>query len=85
MSVDVGADVSADQLRAFIQRVESLNEEITARNEDKSAVFAEAKSAGFDVPVLKEIVKRRAKDPDKRHEFEAILELYLARLGDFAS
>jgi len=74
-------NVDASHLKAFIERVEALNIEIKDRNEDKSAVFSEAKSAGYDVPVMKEIVKRRAKDPDKRHEFESVLEVYLSALG----
>lgn len=73
--------INADHLKAFIERVENLNVEIKDRNEDKSAVYAEAKSSGYDPAVMKEIVKRRAKDPDKRHEFESVLEVYMAAVG----
>jgi uncharacterized protein (UPF0335 family) len=73
--------VDANHLRAFIERVEVLNTEIKDRNEDKAAVFAEVKSAGYDAKIVKEIVKIRAQDRDARHEHETILDLYLNALG----
>jgi uncharacterized protein (UPF0335 family) len=81
---DIGhnsGEVNEGQLRAFVERVEVLNTEIKDRNEDKSAVFGEAKSAGYDVKVLKHIIKLRSQDPDKLAEFESLVERYLSAVG----
>lgn len=74
------SDVAADQLRSIIERVENVNEQIAGLNADKVEIFAEAKSNGYDLPALKEIIKRRAKDPAKREELEAIVETYESAL-----
>lgn len=74
-------EVNAEQLRAFIERVESLNEEIRARNEDKTAVFGEAKSSGYDVAAIKHVVKVRSQDPDKRSYSETMNDLYMSAVG----
>lgn len=73
--------VAADQLRALIERVERLNEEIAALNDDKKDVFAEAKAHGFDVPAIKQVIKIRATDANAWAEFEAIVDLYRTALG----
>ena len=74
-------EVNAGHLRAFIERIERLHEERKALSDDIADVYAEAKGNGFDVKVMKEIVKIRAQDREKRREFEEILDLYLAALG----
>ena len=74
-------DVNADQLRAYIERVERLQEEKKALGDDIAEVYAEAKGNGYDVKVLREIVKIRGQDREKRTEFETVLDLYLAALG----
>jgi uncharacterized protein (UPF0335 family) len=74
-------EINAAQLIAFIERVETLNVEIKERNEDKTAVFGEAKSAGFDVAAIKYVVKVRAQDPDKRSYEETMNDLYLSAVG----
>src|SRR5882762_3389570 len=73
-----------DQLRAFIERVERLEEEKKALADDIKDVFAEAKSSGFDVKALKDVLKRRAADEQKLAEHEAILETYMLALGMLA-
>jgi uncharacterized protein (UPF0335 family) len=70
-----------DQLAAYIERVEKLEEEKSSIGNDIKEVFAEAKGNGFDVPTLKAIVRLRKMDPDERKEHEAILETYLLALG----
>lgn len=70
------SDIAADRLRSFIERIERLNEEIKALNADKSEVFKEAKSTGFDVKVMRAVIQRRAKDGFERDEFDELLELY---------
>lgn len=74
-------NVAADELRLLIERVERLAEEKKGISQDISEVFQEAKSRGFDVPAMREILKKRAMDADKRKEREAIVETYQLALG----
>lgn len=73
--------VAADQLRAFVERVERIEEEIKALNTDKSELYAEAKGNGFDVPTIKKVVRIRKMDEADRQEADAMLALYLSALG----
>ncbi|MGE0753223.1 MAG: DUF2312 domain-containing protein [Variibacter sp.] len=70
-----------DQLKAFIERVERLEEEKKAIADDIKDVYAEAKGNGFDVKALRTIVRMRKQDTDERKEQEAILDVYLQALG----
>jgi uncharacterized protein (UPF0335 family) len=70
-----------DQLKAFIERVERLEEEKKALADDIRDVFAEAKGSGFDIKALRAIIKLRKQDVDERREHEAILETYMHALG----
>ena len=70
-----------DQLKAFIERVEQLEEEKKAIADDIRDVYAEAKGNGFDVKALRVVVRLRKQDIDERKEHEAILETYLHALG----
>jgi uncharacterized protein (UPF0335 family) len=69
--------IPGDRIRSFIERVEHIDEEIKALNEGKKEVLAEAKGEGFDVKVLKEILRLRKLDKDERDEHESLLDLYL--------
>lgn len=73
--------VAHDQLRSFVERVERLEEEIKAMNEDKADVYQEAKSNGFDVKVLKRVISERRRDPSERQEADAIFEIYWEAVG----
>lgn len=73
--------VAGDQLRAFIERIERLNEEVKAINDDKKDVYAEAKGCGFDVKIMKKVIQIRKQSPHEREEEEAVLDLYLHALG----
>lgn len=73
-------EINAGHLRAFVERIERLHEERKALAEDISEIYAELKGAGFDPKVVREVIKYRAKDPDKRSEEETLLELYLSAL-----
>lgn len=73
--------VSAGQLRAFIERIERLEEEKKTIAEDIKEVFAEAKGTGFDTKAMRTIIRLRKKDQAEREEEEAMLELYLAAMG----
>jgi uncharacterized protein (UPF0335 family) len=70
-----------DQLKAFVERIERLEEEKKAIADDIRDVYAEAKGTGFDVKALRAIVKLRKQDVDERKEHEAILETYMHALG----
>jgi uncharacterized protein (UPF0335 family) len=70
-----------DHLKAFVERVERLEEEKKTIADDIRDVYAEAKANGFDVPALRTIVRLRKQDTDKRREHEAILETYMHALG----
>ncbi len=74
-------EVNAGHLRAFIERIERLEEEKKALADDIKDVYAEAKGNGFDVKIIRKIVSIRKQDRDKRREEEEILDLYLAALG----
>ncbi len=70
-----------DQLRAFIERVERLEEEKKAISDDIRDVYAEAKGNGYDVKALRTVVRLRKLDTDERKEQETILETYMHALG----
>ena len=73
--------VAQDQLRAFIERIERVEEEMDAYKEDRKDIYAEAKGNGFDTAILRQIIKIRKMDANERMENEAILELYMSALG----
>ena len=73
--------VARDQLRAFIERIERLEEEKKTIADDIKDVYGEAKSMGFDTKILKKVIALRKKDEQERMEEDAILETYLAALG----
>jgi len=70
-----------DQLRAFIERIERLEEEKKAIADDIRDVFGEAKGNGFDVKALRAVIKLRKQDTDERREHETIVDTYLHALG----
>jgi uncharacterized protein (UPF0335 family) len=72
--------IAGDRIRSFIERIEHIEEEIKALNEGKKEVFSEAKGEGFDVKVLKEILRLRKQDKDERDEHESLLDLYLTAM-----
>lgn len=69
------------QLKAFIERVERLEEEKSTIAGDIKEVYAEAKGNGYDTGVMRRIVSLRKMDVNERKEAEAILETYMAALG----
>ena len=74
-------NISAERLRSLVERVERLEEERKALASDIKDIFAEAKSAGFDVKVLRQIISLRKKEPAEVEEAEALLSLYRRALG----
>ncbi|MEL6789412.1 MAG: DUF2312 domain-containing protein [Pseudomonadota bacterium] len=81
MDVQTGG-VAADRLRSFIERVENLEEEKSNIMNDIKEVFAEAKGEGYDVKIVRQIIRLRKMDRAERQEQEALLDLYLSALGD---
>jgi len=79
---DVLNGTAQTQLKSIIERVERLEQEKAEIAEQIKEVFAEAKGNGFDVKVLRKIVRIRKQDRAKRMEEEAILDLYLSALGE---
>ena len=73
--VDVGGIVS-ERLRTIIERIERLEEEKSALAEDIREIFSEAKSAGFDIKILRQVIRLRKLDNSDRQEQEAMLDLY---------
>ena len=73
--------IAGDRLRAFVERIERLEEDIKGLNEDKKDVFAEAKGEGFDVKILKEVIRLRKQDKEERDEHESLLDLYMHAIG----
>ncbi|MEP9387533.1 DUF2312 domain-containing protein [Mesorhizobium sp. KR9-304] len=73
--------VAAGQLRAFIERIERLEEEKKTIADDIKEVFAEMKGTGFDTKAVRAIIRLRKQDQAERQEAEAILDLYKAALG----
>jgi uncharacterized protein (UPF0335 family) len=73
--------VAADQLKAFIERIERLEEEKAGIAGDIREIFGEAKGNGFDTKAMRKILALRKKDFSERQEEEAILELYMQALG----
>jgi uncharacterized protein (UPF0335 family) len=69
--------IAGDRILSFIERVEQIEEELKALNEGKKEVFSEAKGEGFDVKVLKEILRLRKQDKDERDEQDSLLDLYM--------
>jgi uncharacterized protein (UPF0335 family) len=69
--------IPGGKIRAFVERIENLDTEIQELNEQKKEVFAEAKGDGFDVKILKEIVKLRKQDEEERDERESMVDLYM--------
>jgi uncharacterized protein (UPF0335 family) len=70
-----------DQLKAFVERIERLEDEKKATSDDIRDVYAEAKGTGFDTKALRTIVRLRKLDTDERREQQEVLDTYLHALG----
>ena len=69
--------IPGGRIRSFVERIEHIDTELQELNEGKKEVFAEAKAEGFDVKILKEIIKLRKQDQDERDEHETLLDMYM--------
>ena len=77
--------ITTGQLRAFVERIERLEEEKEALSADAREVYSEAKANGFDTKVMRQVIKLRKMEPQDREEQESLLELYMRALGMEAS
>jgi len=73
--------IAADRLRGIVERIERLEEERRALASDIKDIYAEAKSAGFDVPVLRQLIRLRNRQPAEVAEQESLLDVYRHALG----
>jgi uncharacterized protein (UPF0335 family) len=86
MADTVSSDsVAQDQLRAFIERIERMEEEKKAISDDIKEIYGEAKGNGFDTKILRQVIRIRKQDANERLEQEALLDLYMQALGMYAS
>lgn len=74
-------EIAADRLLSLIERIERLEEERKALGSDIKDIFAEAKSAGFDVPVMRQLLRLRKQEPSEVAEQESLLDLYKRAIG----
>jgi len=81
-SPDVLNSAAQGRLRTVIERLERLEEDKAAIMADMKEVFAEAKGEGYDVKILRKVIRIRKQDKAKRQEEDAILDLYLSALGE---
>jgi uncharacterized protein (UPF0335 family) len=70
-------DIAGEKLRAIVERIERIEEEIKELVEGKKEIYFEAKGNGFDVKILREVIRVRKQDQKQREEQESLLDLYL--------
>ena len=70
-------EVAGDQLRTIVSRIEKVEEELKELSEAKKEIYQEAKSNGFDVKILREVIRVRKQDQNERDEQESLLAMYL--------
>lgn len=80
MAEEVGG-IAGEQLKSYIERIERLEEEKRGLQDDIKDIFGEAKALGFDVKIMRQVIRLRKMANDDRREQEEILELYKAALG----
>jgi len=72
--------IAGDRLRSLVERIERIEEEIKGLTDDKKDIFMEAKGEGFDVKILREVVRLRKQDKNERDERESLLDIYMHAL-----
>ncbi len=73
--------ISGERLRSFVSRIEKVEEDIAASQQDRKEIYSEAKGSGFEVKIIRQIVRERKVDLEKRRENEELLSLYKAAIG----
>jgi len=77
---DVGG-IAGDRLKSFVERIERLEEERKALSNDIKEVYAEAKGTGFDVKIMRQVIRLRRMDKDDLDEQETLIDIYKRALG----
>ncbi len=80
-NVDTLGVTAQGKLKSLVERIERLEEDKAAVMSDLKEVYAEAKGEGFDVKILRKVVRLRKADSAKRQEEEALIELYMSAVG----
>lgn len=80
-TIDKPTNIAGDRLRSVVERVERLEEERKALAQDIKEIYSEAKSAGFDVKVLRQLVRIRKQEPADVEEMETLLDVYRRAIG----
>ena len=78
-------DIAAHRLRSIVERIERLSEEKDALATDIKDIYAEAKSAGYDIKVLRQLIRERRQDAAEIEERETLLEVYRRALGQLGT
>ena len=78
-------EVAGDKLRAIVERIERIDEEIKELNEGKKEIYLEAKGNGFDVKILREVIRVRKQDQKERDEQDSLLDVYLQAIDGAGS
>jgi len=86
MALDATSDekptnVAGDRLRSIVDRIERLEEERKALGSDIKDIYSEAKSAGFDVKVLRQLIRIRKQEPAEIEEQDTLLDVYRRAIG----
>lgn len=81
MADATSGEVSSERLRSFILRIEKLEESKATVMEDIKDVYGEAKSTGFDIKIIRQIIRLRKVEVEKRREAEELLDLYKSAIG----
>lgn len=77
--------IPGNRIRSFVERIEHVENEIKELNEAKKEIFSEAKGEGFDMKILKEIIKLRKQDQDERDEHDSLLDVYMRAMEEAGS
>jgi uncharacterized protein (UPF0335 family) len=77
--------IAGERIRSFIERIEQIETELKELTEAKKEIFSESKGEGFDVKVLKEILKLRKQDQEERDEHETLLDVYMRAMDEASS
>ena len=76
--------LAGDRIRSFVERIEQIELELQELSEGKKEVFAEAKGEGFDVKILREVIKLRKQNKEEREEQETLLDVYMRAMDEAA-
>jgi len=78
---DKPTNIAGERLRSIIERIERLEEERKALASDIKDIYSEAKSAGFDVKVIRQLIRIRKQEPAEVEEQETLLDVYRRAIG----